>query len=59
MFPEGNVHFFIETDRFCRFLSKKLSEGGSLPAEVELVLAREAAAIADALRESQTEAAPQ
>src|SRR5215472_7357563 len=48
MFPEGNVHFFIETDRFCRFLSKKLSEGGSLPAEVELVLAREAAAIADA-----------
>jgi hypothetical protein len=58
MFPEGNVHFFIETDRFCRFLRQKLRESGSLPAEVELVLAREAATIADALRESQTEAAP-
>jgi hypothetical protein len=57
-FPEGNVHFFIETDRFCRFLEAKLAEGVRFPAKVAPVLAQEAALIADALRESETEAMP-
>jgi hypothetical protein len=55
-FPEGNVHFFVETYRFCQFLSAKLSEGRILPTEVAPALAREAAIIATALHESQTEA---
>jgi hypothetical protein len=57
-FPEGNIHFFIEADRFCRFLEAKLAEGGSFPAEVAPALAREAAIVAAALRESLTEATP-
>jgi hypothetical protein len=58
IFPEGNVHFFIEADRFCRFLKAKLAEGRSLGDEVTPVLERESAMIADALRESMTETAP-
>ena len=58
IFPEGNVHFFIETDRFCRFLKAKLAEGRSLADEVAPILERESAIIADALRESMTEAVP-
>ena len=57
-FPEGNVHFFIEADRFCRFLKVKLAAGCSLPAEVAPELERESAIVADALRESRTEATP-
>jgi hypothetical protein len=56
-FPESNVHSFIETNRFCQFLSAKLAEGRKFPTEVAVALSREAAIIADALRESQTEAA--
>jgi hypothetical protein len=26
-FPEGNVHFFVEADRFCTFVREKLKEG--------------------------------
>lgn len=55
-FPEGNIHFFIETDRFCRFLEAKLAEGCGFPAEVAPALAREAAIVAAALQESMTEA---
>jgi hypothetical protein len=57
-FPEGNVHFFIEADRFCRFLKAKLAAGRSLPAQVAPVLERESTIVADALRESLTEATP-
>jgi len=57
-FPEGNVHFFIEADRFCRFLKAKLAEGLSLPDEVGPILQRESAMVAHALRESVTEAVP-
>jgi|SRR5215472_10088067 len=58
MYPEGNVHFFVETDRFCSFLKAKLERDRdrSIAAEVGPVLARDAAAMAVALRESQTEA---
>ena len=57
-FPEGNVHFFIETDRFCRFLEAKLAQGARFPAAVAPALAQEAALVAAALRESETEAMP-
>jgi len=54
-FPETNVHFFIETDRFCRFLQAKIAEGRTFGADVGVVLARESAAVAAALQESYTE----
>jgi hypothetical protein len=56
LYPEGNVHFFVEADRFCHFLKAKLASDRSIDAEVGRVLARDAALIAIALRESQTEA---
>ena len=54
-FPETNVHFFVETDRFCRFLQAKLAEGRTFGSDIAPVLARESAAVAAALRESYTE----
>lgn len=55
-YPEGNVHFFVEADRFCRYLQARLVADDSLPAAVPAVLADEAAAVAAALIESHTEA---
>src|ERR1700736_2126170 len=55
LYPEGNVHFFVETDRFCRFLKAKLASDWSITTEVGPALARDAALMAAALRESQTE----
>jgi len=55
--PEGNVHFFVETERFCRYLEGRLEAGATLPAALPAVLAREAAAVRAGLRESFTEAA--
>ena len=57
-YPEGNVHFFIEANRFCHFLKAKLATGCDLPGEVAPVLERESAIVADALHESLTEATP-
>jgi hypothetical protein len=54
-FPETNVHFFIETDRFCSFLKAKLASAHALPPSVASALARESALVASALRESYTE----
>ena len=55
-FPEGNVHFYIETERFCRFLEAKLAEGRTFAPGLPSVLARESAIITAALEESYTEA---
>jgi hypothetical protein len=55
-FPEGNVHFYIETERFCRFLKTKLDEGRAFAPGLPHVLARESAIITAALEESYTEA---
>jgi hypothetical protein len=54
-FPESNVHFFIETERFCRFLEAKLDEGRTFAPGVAAVLAQESAIITAALEESYTE----
>ncbi len=54
-FPETNVHFFVETDRFCRFLQAQIDQGRSFPPEVAAALAQESTAVAAALKESYTE----
>jgi hypothetical protein len=54
-FVETDVHMFIETDRFCRFLQTRIDEGHEYPPEVEVALAAESVAVAAALRESYTE----
>jgi len=53
--PESNVHFYIETERFCRFLKAKLDEGRTYAPDVARLLAWETAIITAALEESYTE----
>lgn len=55
-YPESNVHFYIETDRFCGFLRTQLVAGRLFDAEVRHTLAQESALVSAALRESYTEA---
>lgn len=53
--PETNVHFFIETHRFCQFLQTKLEAGYPLSETAIKAMQRESKAVADALTESFTE----
>jgi len=55
-YPEGNVHFYVETHRFCNYLQARLASGEDLPPDLAPVLRHEAAAVAAALAESRTEA---
>jgi hypothetical protein len=55
-YPETNVHFYIETDRFCRFLHARIAEGRKFSPEVVRLLEYESAIITAALEESYTEA---
>jgi hypothetical protein len=54
-YPETNVHFFIETDRFCQFLKAKLATDPNLGTDLAPVLDRESAIITSALAESYIE----
>ena len=54
--PEANVHFYIETDRFCRFLLAKAASDEAFPVATLAHLRRESAIVAAALEESRTEA---
>jgi hypothetical protein len=54
-FPHGNVHFFVETDRFCTFLKNKMAQPHAFAPELAPTLAREAAIVTAALQESYTE----
>jgi hypothetical protein len=54
-YPETNVHFFVETDRFCRFLQEKITYGAVFPPGVVDALARESQTITVVLAESHTE----
>jgi len=54
-FPEANVHFYVEADRFCRYVNGLLCEGRPLDAAVGPVLAHESAVVAAALEDSRTE----
>jgi len=55
-YPETNVHFFYEADRFCKFLSARIDEGRTFADEVNTALVREGALIAAALQASRIEA---
>jgi hypothetical protein len=57
-YPRGHAHFFIETDRFCRWLQRHIDAGHPVAPEVLPVLAREAATVRDALAASCVEAMP-
>jgi hypothetical protein len=54
--PETNVHFYVETDRFCRFLLAKAAGDDSFPPATLAHLERESAIVIAALEESRTEA---
>jgi hypothetical protein len=54
--PDGNVHFFVEADRFCRFLRERITTGLELPAAALDALDFEEAAIRAALAASRVEA---
>jgi len=55
--PQSNVHFYVEADRFCRFVRREIARGRRLAPEVRGVLEIESGEVAAALRESHTEAA--
>jgi hypothetical protein len=56
--PESNVHFFIETDRFLRFLREQIADGAVYPDGVVEAVNRDSETIARALEESYTEDMP-
>lgn len=56
VYPETNVHFYVETSRFCDFLLSKIKAGAAFPLEVEAALAEESSLVKAALCESHTEA---
>jgi hypothetical protein len=55
MFPEANVHFYVEADRFCQFLKKELAEGRTFTSDIGPTLERESRVVAAALQKSYTE----
>jgi hypothetical protein len=56
-YPEGNVHFYIEAERFCRYLAEHhLQDGWPRLPGLASVLREESAIIAAALAESRFEA---
>ncbi len=56
-YPEGNVHFYIEAERFCRYLAEHhLQDGWPQLPGLASVLQEESAIIAAALAESRSEA---
>ena len=54
-FPETNVHFFVETHRFCQFLKAKLDAGARYSEQVAAALQNESVLVAAGLKESYTE----
>jgi hypothetical protein len=54
-FPEANVHFFVEADRFCRFLQARIAEGRRFSTDVVEAVDMEGSAVAAALHESYIE----
>jgi hypothetical protein len=54
-FPETNVHFYVETTRFCDFLREKIQSGEAFSSDVEAILSEESSVVRAALCESRTE----
>lgn len=53
--PRGHAHFFLESDRFCRWLRLRIEAGERVPPDVLTLLQRDAAAVRAALEASCTE----
>ena len=53
--PRGHAHFFIESDRFCRWLRQRIEAGEAVPAEALPLLDRDEAALRAAIEASCTE----
>ena len=56
MHTETNVHFFVESERFCAFLESRIDGGLDVPPSAQAALAEEADAVRRALAESHLEA---
>ena len=54
LYPNTNVHFYSECDRFCRFIQNKVNEGLRLDAETQAVLEKEHAKVRLGLAASST-----
>jgi hypothetical protein len=54
LYPNTNVHFYLECDRFCRFILKKVEEGYDLDGQAKSALDDEYAKIQPALQASYT-----
>jgi hypothetical protein len=57
-YPRGHAHFYIETDRFCRWLRRRIVAGEPVAPDVPIVLEREAAAVRAALEASCSDGLP-
>ena len=57
-YPRGHAHFYIETDRFCRWLRQRIATGEPVAPEVPAILEREAAAVRAALEASCSDGLP-
>lgn len=44
-YPHANVHFYLECDRFCRFISDKVANGFDLEPQAKKLLDRESSEI--------------
>jgi hypothetical protein len=54
LYPNTNVHFYLECDRFCQFVQTKLSDGYELEREARAVLEKEHSKIQMGLMASYT-----
>ena len=57
-YPRGHAHFYVETDRFCRWLRQRISAGEPVAPEVSDILEREAAIVRAALQTSCSDGLP-
>src|SRR6185295_4179763 len=56
--PRGHAHFYVETDRFCRWLQRRIDAGHPVPPDVNAALAREAAVVRASLAASVADGLP-
>ena len=54
LFPNTNVHFYSECDRFCRFILRKVDEGYGLDPRAKAALDNEFSNVKVALKASYT-----
>jgi hypothetical protein len=57
-YPRGHAHFFIESNRFCIWLRRRIDAGEVVPPEVLPLLERDRAAVCAGIEASCTETPP-